>query len=53
MFLVQEWPFFQFFLSIIGQENVCYDIPERKNTFLGCKKKEVQKVEKLTFFKRG
>ena len=51
MFLVQEWPFFQFsFLSIIVQENVFYDIPERKNTFLGCKKKEVQKVEKLTWF---
>ena len=42
-----------FFLDNIGQENVFYDILERKNAFLGYKKKEVQKVEKLTFFKRG
>ena len=42
-----------FFLGNIGQENVFYDILERKNAFLGYKKKEVQKVEKLTFFKRG
>ena len=30
-----------------------YDILERKNAFLGYKKKEVQKVEILTFFQRG
>ena len=36
MFLVQKWPFFQlFFLDIIRQKNVFYDIPERKNAFLG------------------
>ena len=33
---------------------VCiYDILERKNTFLGYKKQEVQKVIKLTFFQSG
>ena len=53
MVLVLKWPFFQlFFLGNIGQKNVFYDILERKNAFLGYKKK-VQKVEKLTFFQRG
>ena len=53
MVLVQKWPFFQlFFLGNIGQENVFYDILERKNAFLGYKKKEVQKFVKLTFFQR-
>ena len=42
-----------FFSGIIGKENVFYDILERKNAFLGYKKQEVQKVEKLTFFQRG
>ena len=38
MVLVQKWPFFQvFFLGNIGQENVFYDILERKNDFLGLK----------------
>ena len=38
--LVQKWPFFQlFFLGNIGQENVFYDILERKNAFLGYKNK--------------
>ena len=54
MVLVQKWPFFKlFFLGNIGQENVFYDILEQKNAFLGYKKKEVQKLEKLTFFQRG
>ena len=54
MALLQKWPFFQlFFLGNIGQENVFYDILERKKAFLGCKKQEVQKVEKLIFFQRG
>ena len=36
MVLVQKWPFSNFFiLGNIGQENVFYDIQERKNTFLG------------------
>ena len=52
MFLVQKCPFFQlFFLGIIGQENVFYDIPERKNDFLGYKKKQVQNVENSHFSK--
>ena len=42
-----------FFLGNIGQENVFYDILERKNVFLGYKKQEVQKAQKLTFFQRG
>ena len=32
-----------FFLRIIDQENVFYDILERKNAFLGYKKKKVKK----------
>ena len=42
-----------YFLGNIGQENVFYVILERKSAFLGYKKQEVQKVEKLTFFQRG
>ena len=42
-----------FFLDIIGQENVFYDILEQKNAFLGYKNKKFQKVEKLTFLQRG
>ena len=42
-----------FFLGNIGQENVFYDILERKNAFLGYKKEQVEKVEKLRFFQRG
>ena len=42
-----------FFLGNISQENVFYDILERKNAFQSYKKKEVQKVEKLTFLQRG
>ena len=41
-----------FFLGNTGQENVFYDILERKTAFLGQKKKD-QTVEKLTFFQRG
>ena len=59
-FLSKKWPFLKvlFFLCNIGQENVFYDILQRKNPFLGYKnnkfqKKEVQKVEKLTFFLKG
>ena len=40
MVLVQKWPFFQLFsLGNKGQENGFYDILERKNAFLGYKKK--------------
>ena len=51
MVLAQKWPFFQ--LSLLGnkgQENVFYDILEQKKPFLGYKKPEVERVEKLTFF---
>ena len=42
MCLVQNWPFFPlFFLGNIGQENVFYDILERKNAFLGSKLLEI------------
>ena len=41
-----------FFFGNIDQENVFYDILKRKNAFLGYKKQEVQKVEKLTFLQR-
>ena len=51
MVLVQKWPLFQLlFLGNIGQENVFYDILEQKKAFLGYKKPEVERVEKLTFF---
>ena len=44
MVLVQIWPILQpFFLGIIGQENVVYDILERKNAFLGYKKEKFKK----------
>ena len=42
-----------FFSGNIGQENVVFDIVERKNPFLRYQKKEVQKVEKLTFLQKG
>ena len=41
------------FLGNIGQENVFYEILQHKNAFLGYKKKEVQKVVKLTIYQRG
>ena len=44
MVLVQKWSFFQlFFLGNIGQQNVFYDILERKNAFLGYKKTKLKK----------
>ena len=52
MVLVQKWPFFQlFFLGIIGQENVFYDILERKNGFLGYKNKKFKKSKNFHFSK--
>ena len=54
MVLVQKSASFElYFLGNIGQDNVFYDILERKKAFLGYKKQEVQKFEKLTFFQRG
>ena len=53
MVLVQKLPFFQlFFLGYIGQENVFYDILERKNAFLGHKNKKFKKL-KNWYFSRG
>ena len=45
MVLVQIWPFYIFlFLGNLGQENVFYDILERKKkAFLGYKNKELKK----------
>ena len=52
MVLVQKWPFFQvFFLGNIDQENVFYDILERKNAFLGYKTKSFKKSKNLHFSK--
>ena len=39
-----------FFLSNIGQENVFYDILERKNAFLGYKNKNLKKSKIGHFF---
>ena len=51
MVLVQKSPFFStFFYPIyIGQENVFYDILERKNSFLGYKNKNFKKSKKGHF----
>ena len=44
--------FFQlFFLGNIGQENVCYDILERKNAFPSDKNKTFKKSKIDTFLK--
>ena len=52
MVLAQKWPLFQlFFLGNIGQENVFYDILERKNAFLGYKNKKFKKSKKWDFSK--
>ena len=40
-----------FFLGNMGQENVFYDILERKNAFLGYKNKEFKKSKKWHFSK--
>ena len=53
MVLVQNWPFFHFFLlGNIGQENVFYDILERKNAFLAYKNKKL-KNSKIDIFPKG
>ena len=49
---VQNWPFLNlFFLGIIEQENVFYDILERKNAFLGFKNSMFKKWKKCDFCK--
>ena len=53
MVFFQKLPFFQlFFFGNIGQENVFYDILERKNAFLGCKNKKF-KMSKNWHFSKG
>ena len=53
MVLVQKWPFYQHFLfANIGQENVFYDILERKNAFLGYKNNKFEKSKNWHFSKR-
>ena len=42
-----------FFSGNIGQENVFYDILERKHTILGYKNKKFQKSKNWNFFQRG
>ena len=50
MVSVQNWPFFHvFILGIIGQENVFYNILERKNAFLGYKNEKFKKSKKWYF----
>ena len=53
MALIQKWPFLQLFvLGNISQENVFYDIPGRKNAFLGQKNKKFKK-SKIDIFLKG
>ena len=52
MVSVQNWPFFHvFILGNIGQENVFYNILERKNAFLGYKNEKFKKSKKWYFSK--
>ena len=52
MVLVQKWPFFQlFFLGNISQENVFYDILDRKNAFLSYKNKKFKRTKNWHFSK--
>ena len=52
MVLVQKWPFFNFFfLGSIGQENLFYDILERKNDFLVYKNKKFKNSKNWHFSK--
>ena len=52
MVLVQKWPFFElFFIGNICQDNVFYDILERKNAFLGYKNKKFKKSKNWHFSK--
>ena len=52
MVLVKNWQFFLFLiLGKIGQENVFYDVLERKNAFPGIKNKKFKKARKWKFSK--
>ena len=51
MVFVKNWPFFHFILlGIVGQENIFYDILERKNSFLYYKNKKFKKSKNWRFF---
>ena len=52
MVLVKNWSFFHLsFLGNIGQENVFYDILERKNASLGYKNNKIKKSNNWDFSK--
>ena len=52
MLLVQKWKFLQLFVLVnIGQENVLYDILERKNGFLVYKNKKSKNTKNWHFSK--
>ena len=52
-FWSKKWPFFQLlFLGNIGQENVFYDILQRKNAFLAIKTTS-SKSRKIKIFPKG
>ena len=52
MVLVQKWQYFHLFLGNIAQQNVVYDIQERKDAFLGYKNKKLKK-SKYWHFSKG
>ena len=53
MVLVQNWRFYQpFFFGNIGQENVFYDILQRKNAFLSYENNKFKKT-KIDIFPKG
>ena len=53
MGLLQKWPFFQlFFLGNLEQENVFYDILERKTPFYAIKTRS-SKSRKIDIFGKG
>ena len=52
MAFVQKWPFLQlFFLGSLAQENVFYDILERKIAILGYKNIKFKKSKSCHFFR--
>ena len=52
MVLAQKRQFFElFFLGNVGQENIFYDILERKAAFLGCKNKKYKQSKNCHFSK--
>ena len=54
MVLVQKWPFFQLFFFRQYRPGKClYDIPKRKNAFLGFKTKKFKKSKKIDIFPKG